>query len=318
MAAAGSYALPRPLAPGATIGICQPSGVLPAPPALPRAVARLEALGFRVVVAPGIDARSGYFAGTAEHRLAGLHALVNDPAVDLVMAGRGGFGLVHLLPRIDWAACASSGKLFCGFSDFTAFHLGLHAATGQVSIAGLMATTDLAGDEVSTLHAEHVWGLLSGSPDPHVYPDWNHDGPAVDADLRGTLWGGNLTTLAGLVGTPWFPRIRGGLLFLEDIGEAPYRIERLLLQLELSGVLADQQAILLGAFTACDPLPGAPGLYTLPEVIAALRERFHGPVITGLPFGHIRDKIALPFGADARLVVQGRRSSLSVAGFLSR
>jgi muramoyltetrapeptide carboxypeptidase len=305
---------PRRLPEHAVIGIWAPSGALPDPALLPRAVARLEAAGHRVLLAPGIEERDGYCAGSAEHRLAALHTLVSDPAIDLVMAARGGFGLSHLLPRIDWAACAASRKLFCGFSDFTAFHAALLARTGQCSIAGPMAVSDFAGDLTSTLHAEHFWGLLSGAS-RHAYPVWRHGGPPVTARLRGPLWGGNLSLLTHLVGTPWFPSIDGGLLFLEDIAEAPYRVERMLLQLELAGVLARQQAILLGAFTACEPAADAPLRYTLEQVISALRQRFGGPVLTGLAFGHIRDKLALPFGVEAELALDGQQCNLQVDVF---
>ncbi len=310
-------AAPRALPEHATIGICQPSGALPDPAALPRAVAHLESLGHRVVVAPGIEARSGYFAGPLAQRLASLHGLVADPAIDLIMPARGGFGLSHLLPHIDWAACASSAKLFCGFSDFTAVQLGLCARTGQRSFAGPMAVSDFAGESVSALHASEVWPLLAGTEQQHRYPQCVQSGPPLDTVIEGPLWGGNLSLLAHLVGTPWFPQIEGGILFLEEIAEAPYRVERMLLQLELAGVLARCRAILLGAFTACEPLPGGPVVYTLPEVMAALRARFAGPVLDGLPFGHVRDKLALPFAAPARLTVNGLHWQLQVESILA-
>lgn len=307
----------RPLPERARIGICQLSGALPDPAALPRAVARLESLGHRVVLADNLFARAGCFAGDTRQRLAGLQQLVDEPAIDLILPARGGFGVSHLLPLIDWDRCAASGKLFCGFSDFTAFQSGLYASTGQRSFAGPMAVSDLAGDVVSALHASDVWPLLAGSRPVHRYPPVRHGGAPQAIELEGPLWGGNLAMLAHLVGTPWFPRIDGGILWLEEIGEAPYRIERMLLQLELAGVLGRQQAILLGAFTACDPPPGAPVRYTLAEVFDALRARFAGPVLDGLPFGHIRDKVALPFAAPARLQAGDGHWQLQVESILA-
>ena len=311
---------PRALPPRATIGIWAPSGALPDVSALRAAVSRLEGLGHRVVVAPGAEERDGYFAGSALTRLRGLRTLVDDPTIDLVMAARGGFGLSHLLPDIDWAACAASGKLFCGFSDFTAFHLGLFAQTGQISIAGPMACSDFQGEIISTLHAEHFWGWISQSGEGrHTYPAWESDqgaacaGRAAQQRISGTLWGGNLTMLAHLVGTPWFPVIDDGILFIEDIGETPYRLERALMQLALAGILARQQAIITGAFTACTPAPHAGAHYTVEDVLAATRARFAGPVVTGLAFGHVRDKLALPFGARAELFLDGARCQLSVS-----
>jgi len=159
--------------------------------------------------------------------------------------------------------------------------------------------------------------LLSGDAAVHRYPQCLQSGPPLDAVIEGPLWGGNLSLLAHLVGTPWMPEIKGGILFLEEIAEAPYRVERMLLQLELAGILGRQRAIVLGAFTACEPLPGAPVPYLLAEVIAGLRGRFAGPVIDGLPFGHVRDKVALPFAAPARLTLQGQHWQLQVESILA-
>ncbi len=309
-------ALPRALPASATIGICAPSGWIADPAALARSVHTLEARGHQVRLMPGCLERDGYCAGTAARRLADLHALVHDPAIDLVLAARGGFGLSHLLAHIDWAACANSGKLFCGFSDFTAFHAGLYARTGQISIAGPMATSDLATEVPDPVHDRVFWPVLQQGAAGHTYPDWSSDQPVPDGEWQGTLWGGNLCLLAHLCGTPYLPAIDQGILFLEDIGEAPYRIERMLLQLDLAGVLARQQVILLGAFTACEPPAGAIADYRLKAVIAALRMRFAGPVLTGLPFGHVRTKWTLPFGAQAQLRVEGAQAHLRVLPFL--
>jgi len=126
--------LNRALREGGTIGICAPSGFLPVPEKLPLAVSRLQSHGYKVVVAPSVLAQEGYFAGSTESRLSDFHQLVANPDIDLIMAARGGFGLSHLLPHIDWKACAKSQKLFCGFSDFTALHLALYSQTGQISL----------------------------------------------------------------------------------------------------------------------------------------------------------------------------------------
>jgi len=302
----------RALRPGGKIGICAPSGFLPAPEKLPIAVQRLESHGYTVSVSESILDREGYCAGSAQTRLANVHQLVADPSVDLVMAARGGFGLSHLLPFIDWHACAQSGKLFCGFSDFTAFHMGLYAQTGRISLAGPMAVTDFAGEDESVFHSQYFWNLIHPTADSaDFFPKWETDQSCSPTQLKGRLWGGNLSLFTHLMGTPWFPTIEGGILFLEEIGEAPYRIERMLMQLELAGVLHHQQAIILGAFTGCTPPPDAPSQYALHEVITHLRQRFKGPVVTGLPFGHIKDKVTLPFGAVSYLDLDGLNCRLS-------
>jgi len=308
-----TFRRPRALREGGTIGICAPSGFLPVPDKLPVAVSQLASHGYQVCVAPSVLERDGYCAGSPEARLSDLHQLVADPSVNIIMAARGGFGLSHLLPHIDWKACAESQKLFCGFSDFTAFHLALYAQTGQMSLAGPMAVTDFSGKDESTLHTKHFWDVITQSgPSVHWYPEWQNDQEQPSLQYEGTLWGGNLSLVAHLIGTPWFPEIEGGILFLEDIGEAPYRIERMLMQLELAGVLHKQTAIVLGAFTGCEPPADAPAQYALKEVIAGLRQRFSGPVLTGLPFGHIKDKLTLPFGAQASLTINGFTCRLKI------
>lgn len=294
-----SVAALKPFRSGDTIGIFAPSGVLPEPDKLTLARANLESLGFKVRIAEGTLDREGYCAGSLETRRKALESLVDDPEVGLIMAARGGFGLSHLLPHVNWTKCRAAQKYFCGFSDFTAFHLGYFAKTSGISLAGPMAVSDFGGPSISPLHADHLFGRLAHPELAHPLPVFQSDQDHGQQTLRGPLWGGNLSLLTHLVGTPYCPRIDGGLLFLEDIGEAPYRIERMLLQLEFAGLLQTQKAILLGAFTGSEPPSTLPVRYTLDEVIAALRARFAGPVITGLPFGHIKDKVTLPFGGEA-------------------
>jgi muramoyltetrapeptide carboxypeptidase len=138
------------------------------------------------------------------------------------------------------------------------------------------------------------------------------EGP--DLEVQGTLWGGNLALVAHLVGSPYLPPVKDGVLFLEDIGESPYRIERLLLQLHFCGVLGAQRAIVLGSFNGYEPGPNDGG-HDLAAVVAQLRSRIDVPVYTGLPFGHVRDKLTLPVGGQARLVVRDGRAQLALSGY---
>lgn len=265
--------------------------------ALARGIARLEAQG--CVVHNYYDSALKFqrFAGTDAGRLAQLNAAAADPAAQVVVALRGQYGLSRILPQIDFRAMADSGKLFVGYSDFTAFQMGLMQATGRASFAGPMMCDDFIRDEPVGYTLDQFWDCLRGP----VHTVRGSAGGNPQVDLRGTLWGGNLAMLAHLVGTPYFARIDGGILFLEDIGEHPYRVERMLLQLLYAGVLDKQKALVLGDFSGYRLSPADNG-YDFDAMLAYLRQLLPIPVLTGLPFGHVKERCTLPFGGQAHLV----------------
>ena len=285
-----------------------PSGVVTQAARLKRAVKNLAAIGFEANIDDAALARHQRFAGSDEVRLAALHR-VAQAAPSVALATRGGYGLTRLLDGVDWPLLARSverGTRWVGYSDFTALQMGLLAHGGAPSWAGPMAADDFGRsaaegglDDVTTAcFAEAMSGELEAVG---FRTEPGFDGLAV----RGRLWGGNLTVLTSLMGTPHGPRIRGGVLFLEDVGEHPYRVERMLLQLHQAGVLQAQKVVILGAFTAWRKSPLDRG-YTLKSAIAHLRSICTVPVLTGLPFGHVSTKVSLPVGARVQLVVQGR------------
>jgi muramoyltetrapeptide carboxypeptidase len=285
-----------------------PSGVVPAAAPLRLALQRLRALGFEARLDEQALARKQRFGGSDDVRLAALHR-VAEQAPSIAMATRGGYGLTRLLDRIDWKLLARSverGTRWVGYSDMTALQLGLLAHAGSRSWAGPMALDDFgrsdeAGgvDEVTRdCFVEAMGGVLEAVG---FRTEAGFDGLA----LRGRLWGGNLTLLCSLLGTPHWPAIKGGLLFLEDVNEHPYRIERALLQLHQAGVLARQKAVVLGHFSGWKPAPLDRG-YGLKAVVAHLRSQLRTPVLTGLPFGHVLPRVSLPVGAPVQLFVDGR------------
>lgn len=302
----GGFDLPRPLSPGGTIGLFAPSGVVNVE-RHEKSVARLTELGYRVVVAPESYSQWRYFAGTDEQRLDAFHHMLADPAVDAMMMIRGGYGWSRLLHRIDWPLVARARKPLVGFSDFTALNLGALKQARLVTFAGPGAAIDFGGaDDDAAAQADHAfmeahcWPALRGDPViagpfpcAHAYPAQLLEGP---------LWGSNLSLLAHLVGTPYLPDIEGGILFIEEIGEQPYAIERMFLQLFHAGILPRQKAIVLGDFSDCAPEAGR-FPYSLEHVIETLRGLVNAPVLTGLPFGHVAKKLTLPFGAPARLAI---------------
>ena len=287
-----------------TLRLFSASGVVAEKPRLRQAARHLAALGYQVQQDDTAAARHQRFAGTDEQRLQALHrTAAAQPAV--AMATRGGYGLTRLLDGIDWPALARSvdnGTRWVGHSDMTALQLGLLAHTGASSWAGPMAQDDFGvdtpDDVTSACFAEAMTGELEAV-------GFRTDAGLDGLDVKGTLWGGNLTVLCSLLGTPHMPKVRGGILFVEDVNEHPYRVERQLLQLAQAGVLARQRALVLGAFTAWKPSPLDRG-YTLKTAVEAVRSRVDLPVLTGLPFGHVATKVTLPVGRRVALVVQGR------------
>lgn len=279
-----------------TLGLVAPSGFLPDPAVVDRTAAFFSARGWRVEAGDSVFAREQRFAGPDELRLADLQRFATDPTIDLVLAARGGYGLSRLLERIDFAAIRSRAPVVVGYSDFTAFSLA-YLAAGGVSFAGPSAL-DFGARAPDGFTVEHFFGVLGAR---RYAVDLSLDGRAID--VSGRLWGGNLAMIVALAGTRFLPRIRGGVLFVEDVNEPAYKIERMFLQLAHAGILERQQAILLGDFEPVTPMPNDNG-YGIEDAIARLRELAAVPVIRGLPFGHTSRKLTLPIGGRARLVVR--------------
>ena len=291
------------------IGLCAPAGFVIAPEAIERAVARLSGLGHRVVVDPTCGGRWQRFSATDDERLAAVMRMNAHPDVELVIAARGGYGWSRLLDRLDYAAIARAGKRWLGHSDFTAFQLAALAHAGMTTFAGPMAAYDFGAVAPSAFTFDHCFRVLGAG---RAVVDCALAGP--DIDCAGTLWGGNLAMVAHLVGTPHWPAIDGGILFIEDIGEQPYRIERMLHQLHFAGVLRRQKAVLMGEFNGYTPGATDNG-YDLTAVIAHARAHFGVPILTGLPFGHCPDKLTLPVGGKCALAVRGGAARLTLSGY---
>ena len=289
-----------------------PAGVLAQAGPLKLAAKRLKALGFEVHIDTAALARNQRFAGDDETRLATLHRVATQ-APDIALATRGGYGLTRLLDRIDWALIAGSierGTRWVGQSDLTVLQLGLLAqpklGAKAMTWAGPLACEDFGRadadggvDEVTQdCFVEAMNGVLEAV-------GFRTEAGFDALEVRGTLWGGNLCMVNSLLGTPYMPRIKGGVLFLEDVNEHPYRIERNLLQLHQAGVLDAQKAIVLGEFSNWRKAPLDRG-FSLKTVVEHVRSLTKTPILTGLPFGHGATKVTLPVGARVTLLVQGR------------
>lgn len=255
------------------------------------------------------------FAGTDNERLAELNQLATISPNQLVMAMRGGYGIHRLLPNIEWdkiAKAVERGLQICGHSDFTAFELALLAKTGVVTLSGPMLNYDFGTmvDGVLSAPDAFMWkhflsAVQERKLDCQISAPQAFLGAVSSGSTDGMLWGGNLTVVAGLIGTPYLPSLeqtRGGILFLEDVNEHPYRLERMLIQLLDAGVLTNQAAIVLGGFSAYRLYDNDNG-YALDHAVQAIRERLPKaiPILTDLPFGHQANKLTLPVGAQAHL-----------------
>lgn len=279
---------------------------------------RLALLGTHMDDDVDATAQWRYFAGDDSQRLISLQRALASEA-EVVLFARGGYGLSRLLDRIDWREVAASRKVFCGYSDVTAFSLAALARADYVTFAGPVTAGEFAqteNEEARNFAERHFVALLSS--DRYVYPTTASDIDHGSGTVRGTLWGTNLAMITHLVGTPFMPQIDDGILLLEDIGEAPYRVERMFWQLKHAGILDRQRAVILGAFTDCEPAAGMRYPYSLAEAVETLREIAPCPVLTGFPFGHIPAKVTLPMGAPAEVAISGSQYTLAVHDYFSR
>ena len=256
------------------------------------------------------------FAGSDAERVTELNALAGLPASTTVIAMRGGYGLHRLLGKIEWQEihkAVKAGLQISGHSDFTAFHLGLLAKTGGISLAGPMLNYDfgriednqvVVPDPLMWVHFKRAILERSLSAQVKASQPLSALGSNIKT-ITGMLWGGNLSVLSSLVGTPYFPseqQYQNGILFLEDVNEHPYRIERMLMQLLEAGILAKQNAIMMGGFSAYRLYDNDRG-YSLQAAFDAVRSRLPDsiPILTDLPFGHQPNKLTLPVGAIVKI-----------------
>jgi muramoyltetrapeptide carboxypeptidase len=275
---------------------------------------RLRALGHAVDVPDAAFAEWRYFAGDDDLRLKALDAALESDA-NVVLFGRGGYGLSRILHRIDFERVDASRKVFCGYSDVTAFSLAALAKANYVTYAGPVLAgviPETADADVQQFVSSEFFDVLANRE--HVYPECANDVALLTQTIEGMLWGTNLAMISHLVGTPFMPVIDDGILLIEDIAEQPYRVERMLWQLKHAGILDRQRAVVLGQFTQCEPSPSLRYAYAMHEVIETLREMVSCPVFTGFPFGHVAKKTTLPTGARAALSVAADGYQLRLLG----
>ena len=284
---------PPLLGPGARVALVAPAGPLRGEADVERAVANARSLGWEPVVAPHVLRRTGYFAGTDGERLADLNAALADPRVDGVWCLRGGYGCMRLLPDVDYDAVRRRPVTLIGFSDVTALHAAIGARASLVTMHGPVARNPLGEFSRDSLVRAVVRG---GDPCGHAPGARTLRGGRAG----GRLAGGNLALVAALAGTPWAPDLRDAILVLEDVNEAIYRVDRMLVQLRLAGVLDGVRAIVFGQCTDC-PEQSDDGARTLDAVLLEHAEHLGIPCLAGIPMGHVDDQWTIPLGAIATL-----------------
>ena len=289
--------LPQRLPAGGTIGLVAPAGVLRGRDQVTEAVEALEGLGFRTKVGRHVLDRFGFLAGSDAARARDFQTLLADPEVDAVMAMRGGWGCARILPFLDFDAIAAHPKPIVGYSDITALLLAIYARTGLVTFHGPVGISTWAG-----LTAESFVRTLVDGEAPVIGPETRSNRDAtrtVRAGMaEGPVVGGNLTVISALAGTGYLPDFDDHLVFFEEVGEDAYRIDRMLVQLELAGALREPAGV---AFGQCSSCSSGGSSWTAEETIRRHLEGYACPSVLGAPIGHVSPVYTLPIGLRARL-----------------
>ena len=279
-------------------------------------MANLEAQGFTVKVGRNIRAAHGGYAGTTQRRLEDLHEMFADREVAAIWPVRGGSGCIHLLPHIDYGLARRRPKILVGLSDITALHLAMLRHAGLVTFHGPVGSSTFSEFSVAQMlgvlmeptstrvlpMAEE--NLAKGTEMPQFRPRVFRKGIA-----EGRLTGGNLSLVAALVGTPYGIHANAHLLFIEEIGEAPYRVDRMLTQLQLARVSTQARGVVMGVFQRCEATDGEASL-TLAETLEERMSEVRAPSAYGYSFGHIPHQVTLPVGIRARLDTEARTITL--------
>ncbi|MCC6281875.1 MAG: LD-carboxypeptidase [Saprospiraceae bacterium] len=295
---------PPRLRAGMTIGLIAPASPF-SEEKRQAAQQNLSALGFQIKESPHLYAQNGYLAGSDAQRLEDLHWAFSDPAIDAVWCIRGGYGCSRLLPHIDFDLIGRHPKVLIGYSDITALHLAIQQRSGLVTFHGPVAASEFPENTLRHFRSvlmEPVTPYTVQIPKAAELPEDDAYQPFVvtPGQATGKLIGGNLTLLAALVGTPFAPSYKNKIVFIEDVGEQPYRIDRMLTQMLQGSDLSKAAGIALGVFADCKPKGDSLSL-TLQET---LRDRFANlgiPVVYGIPFGHVAHQMTFPYGIQAAL-----------------
>jgi muramoyltetrapeptide carboxypeptidase len=300
---------PPALKKGDVIGVCAPASPPLRDGDLQKGIAYLERLGYRVEPGRNLHKKDGYLAGSDRGRADDLNRFFRDRKVRAVMSIRGGYGSMRILDMIDYRAVRNDPKIFVGYSDLTALQLALYARCGLVTFAGPMVAAGMArglkGEE-----EELFWRMLTSRRPLGKLPT-----PAsalFGGTATGVLLGGNLSIVSRLAGTPHLPSLRNAVLLFEEVGERPYRVDRMLQHLRLAGSFSGVRGVVLGRFTDCKPEEGKPSL-TLRRIFSDMFGELGAPVLTGVRHGHLAGSLTMPVGLRVE-VRAGKKCALTFPG----
>lgn len=292
---------PPRLRPGATIGIISPASPQRDEARLERGIQYLEKQGFRVELGKNTSARfGGYLAGTDAERCDDLEAMFVNRNIEAVFCARGGYGTPRLLNMVNYRKIARNPKIFVGFSDTTALQSAIFRRTGLITFSGAMASVDMA-DIFDTESEDLFWQILTEPVETRRISQSLTIEQLYGGVADGRLYCGNLTLLAGLLGTPFAPFWKGGILLVEDIGEAPYRIDRNLMHLENAGLWKKLVGLCFGQFTQTETGQSPMPQRTMQEITAEFATRAELPSLGNIMYGHTAKKLTLPFGIKTHI-----------------
>ncbi|MGF7184589.1 muramoyltetrapeptide carboxypeptidase [Desulfitispora alkaliphila] len=298
---------PKALKPGDTVSLVAPASYANSPSAIYFCKAALEDLGYRVIEGKSLNKRWGYLAGTDEERLNDLMDAFQNPNINGIFCLRGGYGSMRLLSMLDYNLIKANPKVFVGFSDITAMQLAIYRETGLVTFHGPVVNSLVRNKEAGTYSVENLHrATTSSKPLGKIKnPEKGHYVVALNGGVAsGDLVGGNLSLICATLGTPYEIDTTNKILFLEEVGEEPYRIDRMLTQLELAGKLKDIAGLIVGESVNCRPreyMPSFSSTFNIEEILVQKVEKLNVPAIYGMTIGHGKHQATLPLGVKATL-----------------
>ncbi len=318
---AGSLVKPRALRSGDTVAVIMPSTAVPDPDRLAMVKPTIEHFGLKLKPGRFLGKRTAAFAPSIDERVADLHDAFSDPEVKAVFPVGGGYGAMQILDRIDYALIRRHPKIFTGYSDITAMHLAFHKLAGLVTFHGPVVLSAFTG--YSQTHYRKAMfetkpiGIVTNPPEANALRPQYRLRAVRPGTAKGALVGGNLTLVAHTMGTPYEIDTRGKILFLEDVGEDTYSIDRMLMQLHLGGKFEQAAGVVWGECSDCGPgtcRTSSASPFTLGETVDNLLARLKVPVLSGLTIGHTADQVTLPLGVRATLDADKGQLTIEEAG----
>ena len=293
------------------IGLVSPASPPSSPEKIDGAVKYLENRGYEVIVGKHVLDVHGYLAGTDKDRLADLNRFIQDEKVKAIIAVRGGYGTPRLLDGVDYDALKKNPKVIVGYSDLTGLQSAIFTKTGLITLSGPMGGVEM-WDAIDPFTEENFWRMVESpeAPGPLVNPEEEPVHTVKGGTAEGLLLGGNLSLLVSLFGTPYLSSLGGAIVTLEDVDEAPHRIDRMFTQMRHAGVWEEAAAVVFGAFTDCVPTEPEKPHFTVEDLQKEFAHHVNGPVLANLQYGHISRKLTMPLGA--RCKVDGEKGLLEV------